>query len=70
MFYLITDGYSDQFGGDRGKKIKYKQLQDILLANAEMPLQHQHDVLNDVFEKWKGNLEQVDDVTIIGIKIS
>ncbi len=70
VFYLVTDGFADQFGGDKGKKFKHKQLQETLLALSELPMPQQHDRLNDAFEKWKGKLDQIDDVTIIGIKLS
>jgi serine phosphatase RsbU (regulator of sigma subunit)/tetratricopeptide (TPR) repeat protein len=68
-FYLCTDGYADQFGGEKGKKFKYKQLQELLIANAKLPMPEQKQVLEDTFEKWKGMLEQTDDVCIIGIRI-
>jgi tetratricopeptide (TPR) repeat protein len=69
VFYLITDGFADQFGGDNGKKFKYKHLQEVLLESSERTMEQQHNRLNEVFEKWKGGLEQIDDVTIIGIRI-
>ena len=67
--YLYTDGFADQFGGERGKKFKYKQLVNLLLANNKLPLNTQSELLNQTFENWRGNLEQVDDVAIIGIKL-
>lgn len=69
IMYASTDGYADQFGGDRGKKFKYKQLQEILIANAHLSMEDQKAVLNKKIEDWKGSLEQVDDILIIGIKI-
>jgi serine phosphatase RsbU (regulator of sigma subunit) len=69
MILLYTDGFADQFGGPKGKKFKYKQLKENLLANYQLPLSAQKDNLISVFENWKGNLEQVDDVCVIGIKI-
>ncbi len=69
MLYLYTDGYADQFGGPKGKKFKYKQLNELLLSISKEPMDKQQQKLNTVFEAWKGNLEQVDDVCIIGIKI-
>ncbi|MBL7911736.1 MAG: tetratricopeptide repeat protein [Bacteroidia bacterium] len=69
VFYLFTDGYADQFGGDRGKKFKYKQLETLLLNINNKPLSQQESELKNVFNKWKGELEQVDDVCIIGIKL-
>jgi serine phosphatase RsbU (regulator of sigma subunit) len=68
-FYLYTDGYADQFGGEKGKKFKYKSLNQLLEEVNPLPLVKQHDVLTRTFDSWKGNLEQVDDVLIIGIKI-
>jgi serine phosphatase RsbU (regulator of sigma subunit)/streptogramin lyase len=69
LFYLMTDGYPDQFGGPKGKKFKYKQLQELLVANNKRNLHEQKDILTQQFTAWKGDLEQVDDVTIIGIKL-
>jgi serine phosphatase RsbU (regulator of sigma subunit) len=67
--YLFTDGYADQFGGPKGKKLKYKQLEEILLRSSAMPVKEQSTYLATQFDAWKGNLEQVDDVLIIGIEI-
>ncbi|MFO0358612.1 MAG: tetratricopeptide repeat protein [Sphingobacteriaceae bacterium] len=67
--YLYTDGYADQFGGPKGKKFMYKQLNQLLTNIAEKDLHTQKEILTDTFEKWKGSLEQVDDVLVFGIKI-
>jgi serine phosphatase RsbU (regulator of sigma subunit) len=74
MIYLFTDGYADQFGGDPspgsgGKKFMYKNLKDILFANHTQSLSSQKQKLEQTFHEWKGNLDQVDDVCIIGIRI-
>ncbi len=69
MVYALTDGFPDQFGGPKGKKFMYKQLKELLKANANMSMNQQSEILDNKFKEWKGNLEQVDDVTIIGIKI-
>ena len=69
IIYTFTDGYADQFGGPKGKKFKYKQLEDILLSNSDKSLEEQKAILESSFDSWKGNLEQVDDVTIIGVKL-
>jgi serine phosphatase RsbU (regulator of sigma subunit) len=66
---LFTDGYADQFGGEKGKKFKYKQLEELLVANSSKELEEQKQILLNTFDAWKGDLEQVDDVTIIGIKL-
>lgn len=68
ILYLYTDGFADQFGGLRGKKYKYKQLNDLLELNSKCNLDTQREVLKKEFASWKGNLEQVDDVCIIGIR--
>ncbi|MBK7312003.1 MAG: tetratricopeptide repeat protein [Sphingobacteriaceae bacterium] len=67
--YLYTDGFADQFGGPKGKKFKYKQLNELLLSLNTVPLNEQKQILEQTFKTWKGNLEQVDDVLIAGIKI-
>lgn len=69
MLYLYTDGYADQFGGEKGKKFKYKQLNELLIESSSFDLNNQAEQLNKKFITWKGNLEQVDDVCIIGIRI-
>ena len=67
--YTLTDGFPDQFGGESGKKFKTKHLQEILMSIVNEPMEIQKQKLSSVFDKWKGNLEQVDDVCVIGIKI-
>lgn len=67
--YLFTDGMADQFGGEKGKKFKYKQLKAILLQQVNEDMSKQKEKLNTAFENWKGDLEQVDDVCVIGMKI-
>lgn len=69
MIYLLTDGMPDQFGGPVGKKYKYKQLRELMLSVAHLPMLEQKEIIADGFNKWKGDLEQVDDVTIMGIRI-
>ena len=69
IVYTLTDGLPDQFGGPKGKKFKYKQLEDILLENCKLTMQEQKDTLHKRFEEWRGDLEQVDDVLIIGVHV-
>ena len=69
ILYLFTDGYADQFGGPKGKKFKYKQLAEILVANSNLSAGDQRHQLNSAFDQWKGTLEQIDDVCVIGIRI-
>ncbi|MGZ4091104.1 MAG: tetratricopeptide repeat protein, partial [Bacteroidia bacterium] len=67
--YLYTDGYADQFGGPKGKKFKYRPLNDLLCSISSLPMKEQKKILEKEFESWKGNMEQVDDVCIIGIRL-
>ena len=67
--YLFTDGYADQFGGPFGKKFKYKQLQEKLIAMNNNPIEEQKEILNNTFNEWKRDLEQIDDVCLIGIRV-
>lgn len=69
LIYLFTDGYADQFGGPKGKKFKYNQLANILLENADQSMEIQYEKLESAFNKWIGELEQVDDVSVLGIRI-
>jgi serine phosphatase RsbU (regulator of sigma subunit) len=67
--YLLTDGYPDQFGGEKGKKFRYKQLKDLLMDNKQLTMEQQKTVLEETLSRWKGSLEQVDDILVIGIRI-
>ncbi|MFI5164423.1 MAG: tetratricopeptide repeat protein [Bacteroidia bacterium] len=67
--YIFTDGYADQFGGEKGKKFKQKNLQQLLISISDKPLSEQKKIIDDTIENWKGNLEQVDDILVIGIKV-
>jgi serine phosphatase RsbU (regulator of sigma subunit) len=67
--YLFTDGYADQFGGENGKKLKYKPFKELLLTISKHPIKEQKTFLNKHFTEWKGDYEQVDDVCVIGVKI-
>ena len=69
QIYIFTDGIADQFGGPNGKKFKYKQLNDFLIENKHGSVTEVAKKLEDKFESWRGQLEQVDDVLIIGVKI-
>jgi serine phosphatase RsbU (regulator of sigma subunit) len=69
MLFLFTDGFADQFGGEKGKKFKYKPLKELLTNNAHLQLKEQKQLLLERFENWRGNLDQVDDVCVVGIKL-
>ncbi len=67
--YLFTDGYADQFGGEKGKKMMYKPFKNLLLSIQDKSMDEQKIILEQHFKEWKGALEQVDDVCIIGVRI-
>lgn len=67
--YLYTDGYGDQFGGPGIRKFKSRQLNEFLLSISNDPMSLQKDILYKRFIEWKGQLDQIDDICIIGIKI-
>ncbi|MBL7913262.1 MAG: tetratricopeptide repeat protein [Bacteroidia bacterium] len=69
VVYTLTDGFADQFGGPKGKKFMSKKLRELLAANASLPMQKQKELLEKTFLEWIGSLEQVDDVTLIGVRI-
>lgn len=68
IIYLLSDGFSDQFGGPLNKKFNRRRLKQMLLSVAKHPMELQKEMIIHVFNKWKGNEEQVDDVSLIGIK--
>ncbi len=67
--YIFTDGYADQFGGDKGKKFKYRKLKELLGEFTDVPMEKQSALLDQRFEEWRGDLEQIDDVCFIGVRI-
>lgn len=69
LVYLFTDGYADQFGGEHGKKFKLKQLKTLLLSISHLPVKQQVAALEKHFQTWKGQQEQVDDVSIAIIRL-
>ena len=67
--YVFTDGFVDQFGGPKGKKFMYKPFRQLLLSVQDKSMEEQNSIINDTFENWRGELEQIDDVCIIGVRI-
>ncbi|MEZ4923435.1 MAG: SpoIIE family protein phosphatase [Crocinitomicaceae bacterium] len=67
--YLFSDGFADQFGGDKGKKLKATNFKELLVNCQNMIMMDQQYFINKRFEDWKGQLEQVDDVCVIGVRI-
>jgi len=69
MLYIFSDGYADQFGGPLGKKYKFRRFRHTLLTIHNMPVKKQKLFLNENLDSWMGDLEQVDDVLLIGIRV-
>lgn len=67
--YLFSDGFADQFGGDLGKKMKAKRMKELFISIQDQTMNQQKKSIEAFFDDWKSNLEQVDDVCIIGLKI-
>ncbi len=67
--YIFTDGFADQFGGPEGKKYKYRRFRHLLLALHQLPMEKQREFLRKSILEWKGDLDQVDDILVMGIKI-
>jgi serine phosphatase RsbU (regulator of sigma subunit) len=67
-FYIFSDGFADQFGGPKQKKFMSNQLRETLIAMAGMPMLKQGERLSEIFEEWRGDGPQIDDVTIIGVR--
>lgn len=70
-FYMTSDGYPDQFGGERGKKFKLKAFKDLLIDIHQLPMANQKEILTETIQSWMGSeYEQIDDICVIGIKIA
>jgi serine phosphatase RsbU (regulator of sigma subunit) len=68
IIYFYTDGYTDQFGGPKGKKYSSKRLKETLQGIHPLSMAEQKQKLESTIESWKGNLEQVDDILVMGIR--
>jgi len=68
VIYIFSDGYADQFGGPDGKKFKYRRFRHLLLTIHKLPMEKQRSILDASIEEWKGGMDQVDDILVIGIK--
>jgi serine phosphatase RsbU (regulator of sigma subunit) len=69
IIYTFSDGYADQFGGPKGKKFMYKPFRKLLLSIHNKPMNEQHALLSKAFQDWRGEIEQIDDVCVIGVRI-
>jgi len=68
-FYMSSDGYADQFGGDRNRKFLNKNLKNTLSIIQEFEFNEQATIIEKVLDGWKGNREQVDDITLMGFEL-
>jgi len=68
-FYISSDGYVDQFGGDDGRKFMSKKFKELLVEIHHNPMSVQREILNHEIETWRGKLEQIDDILVIGVRI-
>ena len=69
IFYIFSDGYVDQFGGPKGKKFKAKAFKELLIEINGKSMDEQKAIIDITFEDWKGELDQIDDVCVIGVKV-
>jgi len=69
VVYTLTDGFPDQFGGEKGKKFMSKNLKELLAANAHLPMPEQKLLLEKILVDWMGDLRQIDDITLIGVRV-
>lgn len=69
LVYIFSDGFADQFGGEKGKKFKTANFKRLLLSFKDESMEKQLKLINKAFKNWKGDIEQLDDVCIIGIRI-
>lgn len=67
--YLFSDGFPDQFGGPKGKKLMYRRFKELIISVQHLPMKNQKEAFNTFIEEWKGDLEQLDDICLIGLKI-
>ncbi|HET6990934.1 MAG TPA: GAF domain-containing protein, partial [Bacteroidia bacterium] len=69
ILYLFTDGYTDQFGGPKGKKFKYRKLKELLVRIESLPIEEQQQILDESIEEWRKDYDQVDDILLFGVRI-
>lgn len=68
-FYIFSDGYADQFGGERGGKFKIRPFKNLLLEIHQKPMRQQKDILEKTLVNWMGSEQQVDDILVIGVRV-
>ena len=68
-FYMFSDGYVDQFGGPKAKKFMSKKFKELLLSVCPKSMKEQREILDRTIEEWKGQIEQIDDILVMGFRI-
>ena len=68
-FYIFSDGFVDQFGGEHRKKYKSLNFKKLLLSMQDKPMASQHQLIENAYDSWRGEYEQIDDVSVIGVRI-
>ena len=69
VIYIYSDGFSDHFGGESGKKYKSANFKKFLISISEKSMEEQNQLLSKAFNSWKRDLEQIDDVCVMGVRI-
>ena len=67
--YIFSDGYPDQFGGEKGKKFMYRRFKELLLSTINESMEDQKRLLDQRIESWRGDHEQVDDILVFGVEV-
>ncbi len=67
--YVFSDGYVDQYGGDDRKKFKTHKFKELLLSVQSKSMEKQKQEIENTFEAWRGNVEQIDDVCVVGVRV-
>ncbi len=67
--YIFSDGFADQFGGETGRKFMAKKFKELLVDINQKPMSEQHDILDTTVDNWRGDIEQIDDILVIGLRI-
>ncbi len=68
-FYLLSDGYEDQFGGEKDRKFSSRQLRELLLNIQTHDMETQHEIIKNTMKNWQGKTKQIDDMLIVGVKV-
>ena len=68
--YMFSDGYLDQYGGENNEKFNTARFKEMILANRELPMEEQKEILSKTMDEWKGDHQQIDDFLVMGVKLS